>query len=90
MFPGAVGEFFFDQSSAHGAHAPDAPNAKEMNVKPGGKRQKMHDTVIPHDNPNPALRGRAQWMVFPMDLAVDDPDYEYKGQPNGMRHVLEE
>src|SRR6266481_1347994 len=50
----------------------------------------MHDTVIPHDNPNPKLRGRAQQMVFPMDLAPDDPDYEYRGQPKGMRRVLEE
>ena len=29
-------------------------------------------------------------MVFPMDLAPDDPDYEYRGQPKGMRRVLEE
>jgi len=29
-------------------------------------------------------------MVFPMDLAPADPDYEYKGRPKGMRHVLVE
>ena len=38
MYPGAVTEFIFDQSSAHGAFAPDALNAKEMNMSPGGNQ----------------------------------------------------
>ena len=38
MYPNAVGEFIFDQSSAHAAFAKDALNAKDMNVKPGGKQ----------------------------------------------------
>ena len=46
LYPGTVGEFYFDQSSAHGAFAPDALNAKEMNLKPGGKQGKMHSTPI--------------------------------------------
>ena len=50
----------------------------------------MHDMVIPHDNLNPELQGRAQQMVFPKDLVVDDPDYKYKGQPKGMMCVHEE
>jgi hypothetical protein len=41
MFPNAVAEFIFDQSSAHSAFAKDALNAKEMNVNPGGKA-KIH------------------------------------------------
>jgi len=38
MYPGAIAEFVFDQSSAHGAFAKDALNAKEMNVGPGWKQ----------------------------------------------------
>lgn len=37
IYPNAVTEFVFDQSSAHGAFTKDTLNAKEMNVKPGGK-----------------------------------------------------
>jgi hypothetical protein len=55
MYPGAVAEFIFDQSSAHGAFAEDALNAKNMNVGPGGKKPKMHSTTIPDDNPFPHL-----------------------------------
>lgn len=60
----AVVEFMFDQSSAHGAFAKDALNAKEMNVQPRGKQCKMHDTLIPADNPNPSLSSIHQTYVF--------------------------
>jgi len=90
MYPNAIAEFIFDQSSAHGAYAKDALNAKEMNVKPGGKQRKMHDTYIPFDNPNPDLRGQPQSMVFPSNLLPDHPDYQFRGQPKGMQSVLEE
>ncbi|EAU83213.1 hypothetical protein CC1G_11674 [Coprinopsis cinerea okayama7 len=90
LFPNAVGEFFFDQSTAHAALAPDALRAHDMNVKPGGKQPKMHDTIIPHSNPNPALRGIVQSMVFDEDLPPSHPDYEHRGKPKGMRRVLEE
>jgi len=59
LYPGAIAEFIFDQSSAHGAFAKDALNAKEMNVQPGGKQRAMHDTRIPSDNPRPELRKKA-------------------------------
>ena len=52
MYPSPVAEFIFDQSSAHGAFTPDALNAKEMNVNPGGKQHRMHSTVIPNDAPD--------------------------------------
>ena len=68
MYPNAVAEFVFDQSSAHGAFAKDALNAKDMNVRPGGKQRAMHDTFIPMDNPNPSLCGVRQTMVFEQDL----------------------
>ena len=90
MYPGAVAEFIFDQSSAHGAFAPDALNAKEMNMGSGGNQRRMHDTVIPDNNPDPLLRGKPQSMVFPEDLPPSHPYYEYRGKAKGMRIVLEE
>ena len=79
MYPNAVAEFVFDQSSAHGAFVKDAPNAKEMNVRPGGKQRKMHDTTIPMDNPNPSLCGMPQTMVFPVDLPSEHPNHAFCG-----------
>ena len=35
----------FDQSSCHKAGAADSLDASKMNVNPGGKQLKMHDTV---------------------------------------------
>jgi hypothetical protein len=90
MYPDAVAEFIFDQSSAHGAFAKDALNTKDMNVKPGGRQRKMHDTYIPIDNPNPLLHGVHQTMVFPHDLEPGHPDYQFRGQAKGMYCVLEE
>jgi hypothetical protein len=84
MFPGAISEFFFDQSSAHGAYAPDALNAKEMNVKPGGKQWAMHPTTIPMNNPNLALCGQLQLMVFLPNLLPSDSNYEFHRKPKGM------
>lgn len=89
-FPGAVGEFFFDQSSAHGAFAPDSLNANDMNAGPGGKQRVMHDTVIPESNPHPALRGKSQTMNFPTELPQSHPHYAHRGAPKGMRVILEE
>jgi hypothetical protein len=65
-------------------------NVKEMNVKPGGKQRKMHDTLISNDNPNPALHGKLRHMVFLTDLAPEDPNYQYRGRPKDMRRFLEE
>ena len=90
MYPNAVAEFIFDQSSAHGAFAPDALNAKEMNVNPGGKQRRMHPTIIPDDAPNPAVRGQVQDMIFPNDLPPHHPYFQFRGQPKGMRVILEE
>ncbi|KIO02006.1 hypothetical protein M404DRAFT_148777, partial [Pisolithus tinctorius Marx 270] len=90
MYPNSVTEFVFDQSSAHGAFAKDALNAKEMNVRPGGKQWLMHNTFIPMDNPNPDLCGKPQAMVFPPDLPPHHPDFEFRGQVKGMQHILKE
>ena len=75
---------------AHGAFNDNALNANEMNVKPGGKQCVMHSTIIPDDNPNPHLWGQVQLMIFNDDLTSDDPNYEFCGQPKGMKRVLEE
>lgn len=90
MYPNAVAKFLFDQSSAHGAFAKDVLNAKEMNVKPGGKQRLMRDTVIPMDNPHPELRGKPQMMVFLFNLPPHHPDFDLRGQAKGMHRVLEE
>ena len=90
MYPSAIAEFVFDQSSAHAAFAKDALNSKEMNVKPGGRQQLMRDTLIPMDNPHPELHGKPQAMVFPSDLPPHHPDFKLCGQAKGMLRVLEE
>ena len=90
MYPNAVGEFIFDQSSAHAAFAKDALNAKDMNVKPGGKQRLIRDTFIPMDNPHPELHGKPQAMVFPSNLLPHHPDFKLRGQAKGMQRVLEE
>ncbi|KAF8526566.1 hypothetical protein BU17DRAFT_62059 [Hysterangium stoloniferum] len=90
MYPNAVAEFVFDQSSAHGAYAKNALNVKEMNIRPGGKQRIMHNTYISMDNPNPMLHGVTQMMVFPNDLPEDHPDFEFCGQAKGMRQQMVE
>jgi len=52
--------------------------------------QKMHDTFIPMDNPNPEHCGMPQAMGFPSDLPPTHLDFELCGQPKGMLHILEE
>ncbi|KIM67450.1 hypothetical protein SCLCIDRAFT_107611, partial [Scleroderma citrinum Foug A] len=90
IYSDAVAKFVFDQSSAHGAFVKNTLNTKEMNIRPGGKQRKMHNICIPMDNPNPALHGMQQAMVFPTDLPTGHPDFEFQGQPKGIYHVLEE
>ncbi len=55
--------FVFDQSSAHASLAPDALRAWEMNKSNGGKQRIQKDTIIPMNNPIPALRGQIQKMT---------------------------
>ena len=47
---------WFDHRSCHGTLAEDALDASKMNLKPGGKQPRMHDTV---------WNGKVQRMVFP-------------------------
>lgn len=50
----------------------------------------MRDTYIPMDNPNPALCGKPQAMVYPSDLPPDHPDFALHGKAKGMQRILEE
>lgn len=90
LYPGCVGEWYFDHSTNHTAYAPDALNAREMNVNPGGQQRVIHDTIIPIDNPHSHLRGKPQQMCFPTTLPSNDPHYKFAGQPKGMKVVLQE
>jgi hypothetical protein len=90
LYPNAIAEFFFDCSTAHEAFAADALNANEMNVNPGGQQRHMHATIIPNDNPHPALQGKPQTMVFDANLPPNHPYYQFRGQPKGMQQILKE
>jgi len=70
--PNCTGIFVFDRSSAHEGYAEDSLNVNSMNINPGGKQKKLHDTTIPLSNPGPApgeedTRGQQQKMYFPDD-----------------------
>ena len=89
--PNCVGVFLFDRSSAHGGYAENALNVNSMNVNPAGKQKKLRDTKIPFNNPDPApgeedVRGRVQRMCFPDDHS----DPKLRGQPKGIRVILQE
>jgi hypothetical protein len=62
-----------------------------MNVNPGGQQRKLHDTVIPLNNPDPApgkedTHSQIQQMSFP----DDHPDSKLRGKPKGFKAVLQE
>ena len=62
-----------------------------MNVNPGNKQRKLHDTVIPISNPDPApgeddTHGQVQKICFLDDYIKP----ELRGQPKGIKIVLQE
>ena len=70
--PGCVGIFVFDRSSAHEGFVKDALNVNSINLNPGGKQKKLHDTIIPLNNLDPEpgdedTCSRVQQMCFPED-----------------------
>ncbi|GES92520.1 hypothetical protein RCL_jg28850.t1 [Rhizophagus clarus] len=75
--PGAIAVFAFDNSSSHGKYADDALNANHMNLNPGGKQDKLRDTIF---------NGQTQYMNFPDNYH----DKNLCGKPKGMRVILEE
>jgi hypothetical protein len=89
--PNCIAVFMFDRSSAHEGFAEDVLNINKMNVKPAHKQSKLHDTIIPFSNPDPApdeedTCGQIQHMCFP----ADHPDPDLQDKPKGIRVVLEE
>ena len=71
--------------------AEDALNINNMNMNPGRKQRKLRDTIIPLNNPDLApsdedTRGQIQWMSF----SDDHIDPKLRGQPKGVRAVLQE
>jgi hypothetical protein len=52
--PDCVAIFIFDQSSAHEGFAENALNVNNINVGIRKKQRKLHNTVIPLSNPEPA------------------------------------
>ena len=91
LHPDKVGVWVFDCSSAHEGLAADALNVNNMNVNPGVKQKHLRSTTISLDNPAPKpgcpdTRGLQQDMVYPHD----HPTAELRGQPKGMKAVLQE
>jgi hypothetical protein len=78
LFPWARLIFRFDHSSNHTARGPDALNANNMNVNPGGKQNIMRDTEWVDEQ----KVTHKQSMVF-----TDGP---LRGKPKGLRKVLKE
>jgi hypothetical protein len=70
--PNCIGIFVFDWSSAYKGFAEDALNVNAMNLNPGEKQKKMHNTIIPLNNLDPApgdkdMCGTIQQMCFHKD-----------------------
>jgi len=88
--PNCMAVFVFDRSLAHEGYAEDALNISNMNINPGGKQRKMHDTIIPLGNLDPApgkedTCGQLQRMCFPDDHS----DPKLHGQAKGVKVVLQ-
>ena len=89
--PNCIAIFVFDRSSAHEGFADNALVINNMNINPGGKQRKLRDTVIPLNNPDPTpgeedTCGQIQHMSYP----DDHPDPKLRGQPKGVKAVLQE
>jgi hypothetical protein len=90
-YPGCIRDFVFDRSSVYKGFAEDALNINLMNLHPEGKQKKLYDTIILLNNLDLALGkedtyGKVQHMCFPKD----HEDLQLRGQPKGIRAVLEE
>ncbi len=69
--------------------ADDTLGVSKMNVGPGGKQPRMHDTHIPVDNPF-GLGGHVQSFNYPPCLPEDHPHKKFEGQPKGMHVIAQE
>ncbi len=81
LHPGCVGVFLFDNSTNHGAFATDALSVSNMNLKTGGKQNKLRNGWYERDGHR---------VVQPM---VTGPDLSHCfdiGTAKGIKFVLEE
>ena len=74
LHPNCVGLFCFDNSTNHGAMAPDGLVANRMNLKSGGKQPIMHGTWY----------SNADGVRTEQSLVSED------GKPKGIRNILNE
>ena len=89
--PESIATFVFDWSSTYEGFMQDALNVNNINVNPGNNQRRLHDTVIPLNNPVNAhgkedMCGQVQKMCFP----DDHPNPELRGKPKGIKVVQQE
>ena len=77
--PGCIAVFTFDWSSAHEGFAENTLNINNMNVNPGRKQRKLHDTIIPLNNPDPAP-GEEDMSHMWSNTADDIPCWLYRSE----------
>jgi hypothetical protein len=77
--PGFQAMLMVDNSQGYSMYAENALVISRMNVRPGGKQAKMHDTWFMKNG----LRV-SQTMVFPLNHA------DHPNEPKGMQEVLKE
>ena len=65
LFPNCIAVFAFDNSSNHSAYHSDALIANRMNLRSGGKQNKMRNTVWGSNNQH-------QEMIFPNDYHIPE------------------
>jgi hypothetical protein len=82
MHPGCIGVFCFDQSTNHNAMAEDALIVTRMNLGSGGVQPRMRNGWYINECGEKYL----QSMVFP----DDHPVKKLRGQPKGVKIVLQE
>lgn len=76
-FPNCTGLWLFDNSTNHGAFAPDALVASRIAMNPGGKQPHMRNGFI-------GSPGHIQTMTYGADHEL------FSGQPKGAKAILQE
>lgn len=78
-FPGCRGLWAFDNATNHSSYHPQALVASRMNLSPGGGQARMREG-FDHNRQLP------QAMIF----TDNHKDFELRGKPKGVQHVLQE
>jgi transposase len=92
QYPGHIAVFAFDNSSGHACKADNALVANRMNLGPGGKQPKMHNTILPQIQADDIEH--VQCMVYMHGDKIWETDTlipeSLVGQPKGLKRVLQE